>query len=81
MAVDCIFSKKLKICGFDISSQGFYSIDIPEARVKANQATCFITVLVGEANEEKIDKELKNLVRGIGISVRKSHAGVPGGIS
>jgi hypothetical protein len=48
--------------------------------VKANQATGFITVLVGEANEEKIDKELKNLVRGIGISVRKSHAGVPGGI-
>jgi hypothetical protein len=64
MAVDCIFSKKLKICGFGIPGQGFYSIDILEARVKVNQATGFLTILEGEANEDKIDKELKNLVRG-----------------
>jgi hypothetical protein len=37
-------------------------------------ATGFITVLVGEENEEKIDKELKNLVRSDwDFRVRKSH--------
>jgi hypothetical protein len=74
MAVDCKFSKKLKICGFRIPGQGFYFIDIPASRVKVNQATSFITILVGEANEEKIDKELKNLVRSDwDFRVRKSH--------
>lgn len=74
MAMDYRFSKKLKICGFGIPGQGFYSIDIPKVRVKANQATGFITILVGEANEEKIDMELKNLVRGDwDFRVRKSH--------
>jgi hypothetical protein len=73
MAVDCRFSKKLKICGFGIPGQGFYSIDIPEAIVKVNQATGFLTILEGEANEDKIDKELKNLVRGDwDFRVRKS---------
>lgn len=64
MAVDCRISKKLKICGFGIPVQGFYAIDIPEARIKVTQATGFITVLEGEASEDKIAKELKNLVRG-----------------
>jgi hypothetical protein len=64
MAVDCRFNKKLKICGFGILGQGFYSIDFPETRLKVNQAIGFLTVLVSEANEEKVDKEMKNLVRG-----------------
>lgn len=72
--MDCRFSKKLKICGFGIPGQGFYSMDIPEAKVKMNQATGIITVLVREANEDKIDKELKNLVRGDwDFRVKKSH--------
>jgi hypothetical protein len=64
MAMDCRSSKKLKICGFGIPGQGFYSIGILEAKVKTNQATGFLMVLLGEANEEKIDQELKNLVKG-----------------
>ena len=64
MAVDCRINKKLRICGFGIPGQGFYSIDIPETKVKINQATGFITVLEGNASEDKIDQELKNLVRG-----------------
>jgi hypothetical protein len=74
MVVDCRSSKKLKICGFGFPGQGFYSINIPEAKVKTNQATGFLTVLLGEANEEKIDQELKNLVKGDwDFRVRKSH--------
>jgi predicted 3-demethylubiquinone-9 3-methyltransferase (glyoxalase superfamily) len=64
MAVDCRSTKKLKVCGFEIPGQGFYAIDIPEAKIKVNQAMGFLIVLEGEATEEKISKELKNLVRG-----------------
>lgn len=64
MAVDCRVSKKLRICGFGIPGQGFYAIDIPEAKIKVTQATGFLTILEGEASEEKVARELKNLVRG-----------------
>lgn len=49
--------------GFGIPRQGFYAFDIPGAKVKVSHATGLITVLEGEASEEKLDKELKHLVR------------------
>jgi hypothetical protein len=49
--------------GFGIPGQGFYAFDIPGAKVKVSHATGLITVLEGEASEEKLDKELKHLVR------------------
>ena len=59
MAVDCKFaSKKLMMYGFGIPGQGFYAFDLPEAKGKINQATILITVLEGEANEQKLDQEL-----------------------
>lgn len=53
MAVDCNFnSKRLKMFRYGIPGQGFYAINIPEAKVKE-----------GEATEEKLDQELKHLAR------------------
>lgn len=64
MAIDCKDnSKKLKMFGFGIPGQGFYSFNLPESRGKVNQITGILTVIEGEASEEKVDKELKNLVR------------------
>jgi hypothetical protein len=56
-------NKKLKMYGFGIPGQGFYSIDIPEVEVKSYQATGLLTIIEGEATEEKIDQELKHLVQ------------------
>jgi len=65
MAVDCknVSNKRLKMYGFGIPGQGFYSIDIPEVEVKTYLATGLLTSLEGEATEEKLDQELKNLVQ------------------
>lgn len=64
MAIDCKEnSKKLRMFGFGIPRQGFYSINLPKSRGKINQVTGILTVTNGVASEEKIDKELKNLVR------------------
>lgn len=65
MAVDCKASnaKKVKIFGFGIPGQGFYSLNFPEAKIKTHQSTGLLTILEGEASEEKVDKELKNMVR------------------
>lgn len=49
-------------------------MEILEAKIKVNQATGFIIVLQGEATEDKISKELKNLVRSDwDFRVKKSH--------
>jgi len=56
-------SKKLKMYGFGIPGQGFYAFDLPASKGKTSQATRVITILEGEANEDKLDKELKHLVR------------------
>ena len=63
MAVECstLLSRKLKMYGFGVPGLGFYSIDIPDAE-KVNKFGGLITVLDGEASEDKLDKELKNLV-------------------
>lgn len=55
-------SKRLKMYGFGYPGQGFYSINFPKDKVKTYQATGLLTVLVGDASKEKLDKELRNLV-------------------
>jgi hypothetical protein len=64
IAVDCnmIGSKKLKMYVFGILGQGFYAFDLPEENGRANHATGLTTVFEGEANEEKLDKELLNIL-------------------
>jgi hypothetical protein len=51
----------LKMFGFVIPDQGFYSIKIPDAG-STQRASCIVQVLQGEANEKKIKEELKNLI-------------------
>lgn len=65
MVVDCktFDGKKLKMFGFGIPGQGFYALNFPDSKVKTHQSTGLLTILEGEASEEKVDKELKNLVR------------------
>lgn len=64
LAIDCKSkSKKLRMFGFRIPRQGFYAVNFPESRVKTHQSTGLLTILQGEATEEKVDKELRNLVR------------------
>ena len=47
--------------GFAVPGQGFYSIEVPD-KVKSEKFSGLISVLVGEATEEKVADELKNLV-------------------
>ena len=63
MAAECnsMLSRKLKMFGFVVPSQGFYSIEVPD-KVKSEKFSGLISVLVGEATEEKVADELKNLV-------------------
>jgi hypothetical protein len=64
MAVDCKNnSKKLRMYGFGIPGQGFYSFNLPESSGKVIHISGILTVIDGEATEERVDKELKNLVR------------------
>jgi hypothetical protein len=65
MAVDCksINLKRLQMFGFGILGQGFYSFNIPKAKAKEAAATGLLTILEGEASEERVDKELKHLVK------------------
>lgn len=65
MAVDCKASdaRKIKVFGFGILGQGFYSYNFPESKIKTYQATGLLTILEGEASEDRIDQELKHLVR------------------
>ncbi|TVU21064.1 hypothetical protein EJB05_30676, partial [Eragrostis curvula] len=65
MAAECAGLKqlrKIKMFGFGIPGQGFYSIEIPEGKDATKETTGLVTVLQGEANEDKIDGELKNLI-------------------
>lgn len=49
--------------GFGIPGQGFYALNFPEAKIKTHQSTGLLTILEGEAFEEKVDKELRHLVK------------------
>jgi hypothetical protein len=64
MAVDYgkLNNQRIRLFGFGILGQGFYSMDIPEAQTKLNQAIGLLTVLEGSANEDKLNEELKLLV-------------------
>jgi hypothetical protein len=65
MAMDCNSSgsKKLKMFGFGIPGQGLYAFNFPDSKIKAYQAIGLLTILAGDASEEKVDKELRNLVK------------------
>lgn len=65
MAMDCkkFEFKKIKMFGFGVPGQGFYTMNFPEDRIKTHQNTGLLTILAGDATEEKVDRELKNLVK------------------
>jgi hypothetical protein len=64
MALDCKSeSKRLRMFGFGIPGQGFYTLNFSESKIKTHQSTGLLTILEGEASEEKVDKELRNLVK------------------
>jgi len=63
MAVDCGMAKgKIQMFGFGIPSKGFYSIEIPETRVHQIQGAGVVIVLEGDADEDKINVELRLVV-------------------
>jgi hypothetical protein len=65
MAAECagVHAKagELKMFGFAIQDQGFYSIQIPGAD-EVPKTACIIQVLHGDASVKKIEDELKNLI-------------------
>jgi hypothetical protein len=65
MAAECADlhakASDLKMFGFAIPDQDFYSIKIPDEG-STQKASCLVQVLLGEANEKKIEEELKNLI-------------------
>ncbi|CAL4933356.1 unnamed protein product [Urochloa decumbens] len=63
MAAECegVHQKKLKMYGFGVAGQGFYSIEIPENKA-TESFNATLLILEGNASESKLDNELKNLV-------------------
>jgi hypothetical protein len=65
LAAECLDfhakSRELKMFGFAIVDQGFYSINIP-GEEEYSKASCIIQVLQGDASEKKIEDELMNLI-------------------
>jgi hypothetical protein len=65
IAVECVdYHSKfgdLKMFGFVIPDQGFYSMKILVDK-ETLKAVCIIQVLQGEASEKKIEEELKNVI-------------------
>lgn len=61
LAADC-YAKRLKMFGFGIPGQGFYAFNFPEVSTKVIHITGLVTILEGELSEDKLDRELKNLV-------------------
>lgn len=62
MAVDCGTKGEIQMFGFGIPSKGFYSIQILETRVHQVQAAGVVIVLEGDADEDKINEELRLVV-------------------
>jgi hypothetical protein len=56
----------LRICGFGMTGQGFYSIQVPEDEDNDKEKAFprILTVKEGVANEVAIDAELKHLFKG-----------------
>lgn len=63
MATKCSSKKKLNLFGFGLLDQGFFGIDVLEGKEQATGLSVMIYVLEGEANEEKLQEELNNLVQ------------------
>lgn len=65
MVAECPSSntKMLKMFGFGIPGQCFYAFNFPDSKIKTYQATGPLTIIQGEASEERVDKELKHLVK------------------
>jgi hypothetical protein len=65
MATECLEihsrSSELRMFGFAVPDQGFYSI-IVSGEHDQQKAACIIQVLQGEASECKLEEELKNLI-------------------
>jgi hypothetical protein len=61
----CPEKRGLRLCGFGIPGQGFYSIDMPSDRgAKAKKEVLGILIVEsGEANVEIIEKELRHLFK------------------
>ncbi|KAG2604329.1 hypothetical protein PVAP13_4NG046900 [Panicum virgatum] len=64
MAAECAgrHEKKLRMFGFGIPGNGFYAIEIPDAEPIVKFGG-LISVIEGQATEEKLEKELKNLIK------------------
>jgi hypothetical protein len=63
MAAECNFIKrKIQLFGFGILGQGFYSMEIPDAQVKYCHTHGIVTVLEGNADEDKLNEELRLVV-------------------
>jgi hypothetical protein len=64
MAAECggRFAKTMKMFGFGVPGQGFYSFEIPEKGIMS-KLSGLIVVQEGEASEKKLLEELKHLVR------------------
>ena len=64
MATECadLHCKKLKMFGFGIPGQGFYSLEVPDAE-QVEKFGGLISVTEGNATAEKLERELKNLIK------------------
>jgi hypothetical protein len=62
LAAECGEKHKVKLFGFGIPNHGFYSMEIPEQQVKQCQAVGLVLIQEGEANEAKLNEELKLVV-------------------
>lgn len=72
MAIDCKnITRKIQMCGFGILGQGFYALNIPEVKVKVAASSGVLTVLEGDATEEKWIKNSSIWSRKDGISESK----------
>jgi hypothetical protein len=60
----CPEKRGLRLCGYGIPDQGFYSIRIPaEKEVKKNEVLGIMHVINGQASVESIERELRHLFR------------------
>lgn len=63
MASECdgLKGQKPRMFGFGIK-QGFYSIEIPDAKMQVNDNMSLIKVIEGQVDEKKSEEELKHLI-------------------
>jgi hypothetical protein len=60
----CPEKRGLRLCGYGIPDQGFYSIRIPaEKEVKKNEVLGIMHIINGQSSVESIERELRHLFR------------------